>query len=89
CEVFVHIDKDDRNKLEDKSKKCSFVGYGEYEFGFYVWTIKDKKLFQSRDIFFNENVMYKVQLHEQKEESKKEYTMLEDIADNKVSKGLI
>ena len=26
CEAFVHIDKDDRTKLEDKSKKCSFIG---------------------------------------------------------------
>ena len=28
CESFVHIDKDDRKKLEDKSKKCTFIGYG-------------------------------------------------------------
>ena len=25
CEAFVHIDKDDRTKLEDKSKKCTFI----------------------------------------------------------------
>ena len=27
CESFVHIDKDDRTKLEVKSKKCTFIGY--------------------------------------------------------------
>ena len=27
CEAFVHIDKDDRTKLEAKSKKFTFIGY--------------------------------------------------------------
>jgi hypothetical protein len=26
CEVFVHIDKENRTKIEGKSKKCIFVG---------------------------------------------------------------
>jgi hypothetical protein len=28
CEAFVHIDKENRTKLEEKSKKCTFIGYG-------------------------------------------------------------
>ena len=28
CEAFVHIDKENRTKLEAKSKKCTFIGYG-------------------------------------------------------------
>ena len=34
CEAFIHIDKDDRTKLEAKSKKCTFIGYGVDDFGY-------------------------------------------------------
>ena len=27
CEAFVHINKENRTKLEAKSKKCTFIGY--------------------------------------------------------------
>ena len=43
CEAFVHIDKYDREKLEDKSKKCTFVGYGVDDFGYRLWDLKNKK----------------------------------------------
>jgi hypothetical protein len=26
CEAFVHIDKENRTKLEEKFKKCTFIG---------------------------------------------------------------
>jgi hypothetical protein len=26
CETFVHIDKENRRKLEEKAKKCTFIG---------------------------------------------------------------
>ena len=32
CEPFVH--KDDRTKLEAKSKKCTFIGYRVDDFGY-------------------------------------------------------
>ncbi|KAH9330624.1 hypothetical protein KI387_002732, partial [Taxus chinensis] len=85
CEVFVHIDKDDRTKLEAKSEKCTFIGYGGDEFGFKCWSIKDKKIIWSRDVVFNEIVMYKQQLQENREESKKEYAVVEDLPDGKVT----
>ena len=34
CEAFVHIDKDYRTKLDDKSKKCTFIGYEVDDFGY-------------------------------------------------------
>ena len=37
CESFFHIDKDDRRKLEAKSKKCTFNGYGVDSFGCRLW----------------------------------------------------
>jgi hypothetical protein len=32
CEAFVHIDKENRTKLEEKSKKCNFIGYSVNDF---------------------------------------------------------
>jgi hypothetical protein len=37
CEAFVHIDKQNRTKLEAKSKKCTFIGYGVNDFGYHLW----------------------------------------------------
>ncbi|KAH9316049.1 hypothetical protein KI387_024676, partial [Taxus chinensis] len=85
CEVFVHIDKDDKTKLEAKLEKCTFISYGGDDFRFKCWSIKDKKIIQSRDVVFNEKVMYKQQLQENREESKKEYAMVEDLPDGIVT----
>lgn len=34
CTTFVHIPKDERSELDDKSKMCIFLGYGHEEFGY-------------------------------------------------------
>jgi hypothetical protein len=36
CESFVHIDKENRKKLEAKSKKCTFIGYNVNDFGYHL-----------------------------------------------------
>jgi hypothetical protein len=62
CEAFVHIDKENRTKLESKSKKCTFIGYSVNDFGYRLWDIENKKIIRIRDVIFNEKVMYKDQL---------------------------
>ena len=62
CEAFVHIDKENRTKLEAKSKKCTFIGYGVNDFGYRLWDYENNKIIRSRDAIFNEKVMYKDQL---------------------------
>jgi hypothetical protein len=37
CEVFVHIDKENRTKIEVKSKKSNFIRYGVNDFGYHLW----------------------------------------------------
>jgi hypothetical protein len=66
CEAFVHIDKQNRTNLESKSKKCTFIGYGVNYFGYHSWDYENKKIIRSRDVIFNENVMYKDQLQGKK-----------------------
>jgi hypothetical protein len=34
CEAFEHIDKENRTKLDAKSKKSTFIGYGVNDFGY-------------------------------------------------------
>jgi hypothetical protein len=80
CEAFVHIDKENRTKLESKSKKCTFIGYGVNDFGYRLWDYENNKIISSRDFIFNEKVMYKDQLQGKKqEEEKQEYTVLDEI----------
>ena len=58
CKAFVHIDKKNRTKLEAKSKKCTFIGYGANDFGYRLWDSKNQ-IIRSRDVIFNDKVMYK------------------------------
>jgi hypothetical protein len=70
CESFVHIDKKNRTKLEEKSKKCTFFGYSVNDLGYPLWDYENNKIIRIRDVIFNEKVMYKDQLQGKKKEKK-------------------
>jgi hypothetical protein len=74
CEAFVHIDKENRTKLEAKSKKCTFIGYSVNDFGYHLWDYENHKIIRSRDVIFNEKFMYKYQLQGKKQEKKNQNT---------------
>jgi hypothetical protein len=74
CEAFVHIDKENRTKLEAKSKKCTFIGYSVNDFGYRLWDYENHKIIRSRDVIFNEKVMYKDQLQGKKQKKKNHNT---------------
>jgi hypothetical protein len=59
CESFIYINKENRTKLEEKSKKCTFIGYDVNDFGYLLWDYENKKIIRSRDVIINEKVMYK------------------------------
>ena len=54
CQVSVHIPKDERKKLESKSRKCVLLGYGTTIKGYRLYDPLKKKVFHSRDVIFNE-----------------------------------
>ncbi|KAE8697282.1 omega-6 fatty acid desaturase, endoplasmic reticulum isozyme 1 [Hibiscus syriacus] len=56
CISYVHIDSAERSKLDAKSNKCAFVGYGGDEFGYRFWDYENQKIIRSRDVIFNENI---------------------------------
>jgi hypothetical protein len=87
CESFVHIDKENRTKLEEKYKKCTFIEYSVDDFVYRLWDYENNKIIRSRDVIFNEKVMYKDQLQGKKQEKKKlEYTVLDEITEKEIPK---
>ncbi|KAF7151106.1 hypothetical protein RHSIM_Rhsim02G0128800 [Rhododendron simsii] len=56
---YVHIDSNAHNKLEAKSNKCFFIGYGNEEFGYRFWDAQNRNIVRSRNVIFNKQVMYK------------------------------
>jgi hypothetical protein len=74
CEAFVHIDKENRTKLESKSKKCTFIGYGVNDFGYSLWDYENEKIIRSRDVIFNEKSCIKISCRERNRKKKNKNT---------------
>ena len=47
CETYVHVLKENRSKLDNKTEKCIFIGYN-------LWNLETKKIVYSRDVVFRE-----------------------------------
>ncbi|GJT85144.1 reverse transcriptase domain-containing protein [Tanacetum coccineum] len=47
-----------RDKLDAKSVKCTFIGYGSDEVGYHFWDLKGHKVIRSKDVTFNEDSLY-------------------------------
>ena len=71
--------------MEAKSKKCVFVGYNINEFGYRLWDFENRKFVRSRDVIFNEKVLYNGLLH-QHEKKEDDYVVLDDTAKDDVLK---
>ena len=80
----MHISDQGRNEPDPKSKKCTFIGYGEDEFGYRIWDNENKKVIRCRDVTFNEKVMYK-DMHKTDDgdsESESTFVDADDVPDN-------
>jgi hypothetical protein len=47
------------SKLDAKSRKCYFIGYRDKAFSYRFWDDQNRKIIRSRNIIFNELVVYK------------------------------
>ena len=54
CKSFIHVPKEQRSKLDDKATSCIFIGYGDKEFGYWLWDSKKQKIVISRDVVYHE-----------------------------------
>jgi hypothetical protein len=55
CRAFVHVPKDERSKLDNKTKQCIFLGFEDDGFGYRLWDPEEKKIIRSRDVIFFED----------------------------------
>ena len=54
CLAFAHVPKEERGKLDSKSRKCVLLGYGSVTKGYRLYDLSSKKILYSRDVIFNE-----------------------------------
>jgi hypothetical protein len=59
CVSYVYIEYDARSKLDTKSRKCYFIGYGDEAYGYRFWDDQNWKIIRSRNVTFNDMVVYK------------------------------
>jgi len=50
CKAYEHVPKDERSKLDMKTRQFIFVGYGQDEFGYKFFDPVEKKAVRSRDV---------------------------------------
>ena len=80
------------SKLDAKSKICFFISYGDEKFGYRFWDEQNRKIIRSRNVIFNEQVMYKdkstvvwdvIEI----DQKKSEFVNLDELTESIVQKG--
>jgi hypothetical protein len=59
CDAYDFISKDQCSKLDPRSNKYVFVGYGDRVKGYRLWDPTTHKLIISRDVVFDESSLIK------------------------------
>ena len=54
CDACSHIPKDERSKLDSKTRRSIFLGYGQDVKGYHLYDNSQKRIFYSRNVVFNE-----------------------------------
>jgi hypothetical protein len=55
CTCFVHVQPKDRDKFDPRSIKSVFLGYSSTQKGYKCYDVKNRKMFVSRDVRFDES----------------------------------
>ena len=55
--AYSLVDSKKRNKLEEKSRKCRFIGFATRVKGFKLWNSETMSAFTNRDVVFDEESM--------------------------------
>jgi hypothetical protein len=87
CVLYVYIEFDACSKLDAKSRKCYFIGYGDEAFRYRFWNDQNEKIIRSRNVTFNEMVVYKNNSSAEPVSTELEVEKLEFINLHGISKG--
>ena len=55
CAAYAHVAKDERQKLDAKSRKCVLLSYGTERKGYRLYDPRCERVFYSRDVVFDES----------------------------------
>ena len=47
CDAYVHVPKEKRTKLDNKSERCIFIGYKDGLKGYKLWNLETRKVVYS------------------------------------------
>ena len=53
CAAYAHVAKDERQKLDTKSRKCVLLGYGTERKGYRLYDPSRERVYYSRDVVFD------------------------------------
>ncbi|GKC95914.1 retrovirus-related pol polyprotein from transposon TNT 1-94 [Tanacetum coccineum] len=93
CDSYVKVKDVARDKLDAKSVKCTFIGYGSDEMGYRFWDSKSHMVVRSRDVTFNEDSLYGAKAATDSSNLtkpiQKDQVVLEDSLENLANKSIV
>ena len=66
CTPFIHVSKDERGKLDSKTRKCILLGYGSVQKVYRVFDHLTQKVLYSRNVRFDEQEIGRPPVEEEK-----------------------
>ena len=54
CDVYSHVPKDERSKLDSKTRRSIFLGYGQGIKGYHLYDKAQTRIFYSKNVVLNE-----------------------------------
>ena len=61
CSAYAHVPKVERRKLDSKTRKCVFLGYGTDQKGYRLYDLQCMRIIHSRGVVFDETSMPGIQ----------------------------
>ena len=79
CTAFVHVNQQNRSKLEPRSLKCIFLGYSSSQSGYKCYSPQTRKFYNSMDVTFFEEQPFYPKTNIQGENCEEEYRFWSDL----------
>ena len=82
CAAHAHVPKDERHKLDPKSRKCVLLGSGTETKGYRLYDPRCAKVFYSRDVLFDESCSgFEKEPSKAKEKNEKWHVKIDSLRD--------